>query len=111
MEHFHLLSTLRRARPLPFVHEAARKILPKGSLVLDRTVKHGLPTPVNLWMHGRHSFDRRYWNTIMTAECIKNLLGPDVPPETPNNEPRVLAQASSERSHDNDAKHSTAPSM
>lgn len=80
------------------VHEAARKLLPKGSLVLERTVKHGLPTPVNLWMHGRHSFDRRYWNTIMTAECIKTLLGPDTPDETPRNEPRVLAEVSSERS-------------
>ena len=56
------------------VHQAARKLLPRGSLVLQRPVKHGLPTPVNLWMQGRHSFDRRYWNTLMTAECIKSLL-------------------------------------
>lgn len=56
------------------VHRAAEKVLPPGSLVLRRTVKHGLPTPVNLWMQGRHSFDRRYWNTLMTAECIKSLL-------------------------------------
>ncbi len=55
------------------VHEAARRLLPKESLVLQRPVKHGLPTPVNLWLQGRHSFDRRYWNAIMTAECIKNL--------------------------------------
>lgn len=79
------------------VHEAARKLLPRGSLVLERTVKHGLPTPVNLWMHGRHSFDRRYWNTIMTAECIKTLLGPDLPSAAHGAEPRVLAQASTER--------------
>jgi asparagine synthase (glutamine-hydrolysing) len=55
------------------VHAAAKKLLPKDSLVLKRPVKHGLPTPVNLWMQGRHSFDRRYWNSLMTAECIKNL--------------------------------------
>jgi hypothetical protein len=30
---------------------------------------------VNLWLQGRHSFDRKYWNTLMTAECIKSLLG------------------------------------
>ncbi len=57
------------------VHEAARRFLPKDALVLERKVKHGLPTPVNLWMQGRHSFDRRYWNTLMTAECMKSLLG------------------------------------
>jgi asparagine synthase (glutamine-hydrolysing) len=55
------------------VNEAARRLLPKGSLALERSVKHGLPTPVNLWMQGRHSFDRKYWNAILTAECIKNL--------------------------------------
>jgi asparagine synthase (glutamine-hydrolysing) len=55
------------------VHEAARRLLPKESLVLQRPVKHGLPTPVNLWLQGRHSFDRKYWNAIMTAECIKQL--------------------------------------
>lgn len=55
------------------VKTAAAKVLPKGSLALSREVKHGLPTPVNLWMQGRHSFDRKYWNALMTAECIKNL--------------------------------------
>ena len=40
------------------VHQVARKILPKESLLFDRPVKHGLATPVNLWTQGRHSFDR-----------------------------------------------------
>ncbi len=57
------------------ISQVAKKLLPHGSLALERSVKHGLPTPVNLWMQGRHSFDRRYWNTLMTAECIKSLLG------------------------------------
>jgi asparagine synthase (glutamine-hydrolysing) len=57
------------------ISQVAKKLLPRGSLALERSVKHGLPTPVNLWMQGRHSFDRRYWNTLMTAECIKSLLG------------------------------------
>jgi asparagine synthase (glutamine-hydrolysing) len=56
------------------VHAAARKLLPRDALVLSRTVKHGLPTPVNLWMQGRHGFDRRYWNTLLTAECVKALV-------------------------------------
>ncbi len=57
------------------VHRAAEKLLPKGSLVLQRPVKDGLPTPANLWLHGTHSFDRKNWNALMTAECIKSLLG------------------------------------
>jgi asparagine synthase (glutamine-hydrolysing) len=57
------------------VREAARRLLPEGALTLERPVKHGLPTPVNLWMQGRHSFDRRYWNALLTAECIKSLPG------------------------------------
>jgi asparagine synthase (glutamine-hydrolysing) len=57
------------------VRQAAQKVLPKGSLVLERAVKDGLPTPVNLWMQGRHTFDRKHWNALMTAECIKSLTG------------------------------------
>lgn len=56
------------------VHRAAQKVLPKNALMLNRPVKDGLPTPVNLWMCGTHSFDRSYWNAILTAECIKSLL-------------------------------------
>jgi asparagine synthase (glutamine-hydrolysing) len=57
------------------VKAAAERALPAGSLVLSRVVKHGLPTPVNLWMQGKHSFDRKYWNALITAECIKSLHG------------------------------------
>lgn len=56
------------------VHQAAKKLLPRNARVLSRLVKHGLPTPVNLWLHGRHSFDRQYWNTLLTAECMKSLM-------------------------------------
>ena len=55
------------------VKAAAQRLLPKDCLVLSRKVKHGLPTPINLWLHGRASFDRKYWNALMTAECIKHL--------------------------------------
>jgi asparagine synthase (glutamine-hydrolysing) len=58
------------------VKVAAEKILPRGTLALGRAVKHGLPTPVNLWMQGSHSFDRKYWNALITAECIKTLQRP-----------------------------------
>ena len=59
------------------VHAAAKRLLPKGSLVLDRTEKHGLPAPVNLWMQGRHSFDRKHWGAMLTAECMRALLDRD----------------------------------
>ncbi len=57
------------------VHRAAEKLLPRGALVLSRRVKDGLPTPVNQWLYGSPGFDRRHWNALMTAECIKSLLG------------------------------------
>jgi len=69
------------------VHRAAEKLLPKDSLVLHRPVKDGLPTPVNLWMHGTHSFDRKHWNALMTAECIKSVLGRGPEPKAPHSAP------------------------
>ncbi len=57
------------------VHQALSRLLPADSLVLHRGVKDGLPTPVNFWMQGRHTFDRKHWNALMTAECIKSLIG------------------------------------
>ena len=74
------------------VREAAKRLLPKGSLVLERQVKHGLPTPINAWLQGQASFDRKYWHALMTAECIKalqrspNAAGPGsaAPPSGPS---------------------------
>lgn len=57
------------------VRRAAEKLLPKDCDVLKRPVKDGLPTPVNLWLQGRSTFDRRHWNALLTAECVKSLLG------------------------------------
>jgi asparagine synthase (glutamine-hydrolysing) len=57
------------------VHEAAKRLLPKGTLLLERKIKDGLPTPINQWLQGRHSFDRRYWNSLLAAECMKSLGG------------------------------------
>ena len=55
------------------VKAAAQRLLPKDTLLLSRKVKHGLPTPINIWLQGQASFDRKYWTSLMTAECIKNL--------------------------------------
>ncbi len=57
------------------VRKAAERLLPKGALALERKVKHGLPTPINEWLQGRPSFDRKVWNSFLTAECMKSLLG------------------------------------
>lgn len=65
------------------VKAAAKRLLPKDVLLLERKVKHGLPTPINLWLHGRASFDRKYWNALMTAECIKSLQRFESRRETP----------------------------
>jgi len=69
------------------VHRAAEKLLPRDSLVLHRPIKDGLPTPVNLWMHGTHSFNRKHWNALMTAECIKSLMVRPAQPERPHSAP------------------------
>lgn len=63
----------RNGRGKHVVKLAAERILPKGTLLLERKVKHGLPTPINIWLRGQASFDRRYWTSLMTAECIKTL--------------------------------------
>lgn len=55
------------------VKAAAERVLPRGSLVLTRDVKHGLATPINAWLRGQAGFDRKYWTAVMTAECIKAL--------------------------------------
>ncbi len=69
------------------VRKAAEKLLPRESLVLKRPVKDGLPTPVNLWLQGRQTFDRKHWNALLTAECVKNLLGRREPATMPRNAP------------------------
>ena len=81
------------------VHKAAEKLLPRGSLVLHRKVKHGLPTPVNLWMQGRHSFDRKYWNTLMMAECMKSVLDQGRRVSTPDavREPQLVFEGPARR--------------
>jgi asparagine synthase (glutamine-hydrolysing) len=59
------------------VKAAAKRVLPSGCLVLSREVKHGLPTPINTWLQGQASFDRKYWTAILTSECIKSLQRQD----------------------------------
>lgn len=84
------------------VHRAAEKVLPAGAKVLRRQVKDGLATPINLWMQGRHSFDRKYWNALMTAECMKSLLCSRPTKRPARRKQRSLVLVASERSTSDD---------
>jgi len=41
--------------------------------VTRRTVKHGLPAPVNQWLFKSGAFDRKDWNHVLLGECLKQL--------------------------------------
>jgi asparagine synthase (glutamine-hydrolysing) len=41
--------------------------------VTRRTVKHGLPAPVNQWLFKTGAFDRKDWNHVLLGECLKQL--------------------------------------
>jgi asparagine synthase (glutamine-hydrolysing) len=41
--------------------------------ITKRTIKHGLPAPVNQWLFKSSAFDRKDWNHILLGECLKQL--------------------------------------
>ena len=41
--------------------------------ITRRTVKHGLPAPVNQWLFKSSAFDRNDWNHVLLGECLKQL--------------------------------------
>ena len=41
--------------------------------ITRRTVKHGLPAPVNQWLFKTAAFDRKDWNHVLLGECLKQL--------------------------------------
>ncbi|HEY4119149.1 MAG TPA: asparagine synthase (glutamine-hydrolyzing) [Byssovorax sp.] len=41
--------------------------------ITRRTVKHGLPAPVNQWLFKTSAFDRKDWNHVLLGECLKQL--------------------------------------
>lgn len=41
--------------------------------ITKRTIKHGLPAPVNQWLFNSNAFDRKDWNHVLLGECLKQL--------------------------------------
>ncbi len=58
-----------------YILKLALKELLKGQDLglLQRKVKHGLPSPVNKWLFSKESFLRDDWNNYLQSECIKQI--------------------------------------
>lgn len=56
------------------VREALKEVLGTDRLgIARREIKHGLPSPVNAWLLGKHSFERKGWNRLMLGECMRQM--------------------------------------
>lgn len=55
------------------LREALRRLVGDDLRIVHRKTKHGLPTPFNVWITGKNSFDRRLWNHILLQECLAQL--------------------------------------
>ena len=63
------------------VRAALEELLGPSHGVVKRRIKHGLPSPINLWLGHGDAFDRRDWNRLLLGECLKQLtLGQDADP-------------------------------
>jgi len=55
------------------LRQALRRLVGSDLGIARRTVKHGLPAPVNQWLFRSSAFDRRDWNALLFGECLKQL--------------------------------------
>jgi asparagine synthase (glutamine-hydrolysing) len=55
------------------LRQALRRLVGSDLGITQRTIKHGLPAPVNHWLFKSSTFDRRDWNHILLGECLKQL--------------------------------------
>jgi asparagine synthase (glutamine-hydrolysing) len=55
------------------LRQALRRLVGPDLAICKRTIKHGLPAPVNLWLFNHSAFDRRDWNSLLLGECLKQL--------------------------------------
>jgi len=55
------------------LRKALQKLLGNDLGITQRTVKHGLPAPVNQWLFNSSAFDRKDWNHVLLGECLKQL--------------------------------------
>ena len=45
----------------------------RAASLAKRSIKHGLPAPVNQWLFKSSAFDRKDWNHVLLGECLKQL--------------------------------------
>jgi asparagine synthase (glutamine-hydrolysing) len=55
------------------LRKALQKLVGPDLGITRRTIKHGLPAPVNQWLFKSSAFDRKDWNHVLLGECLKQL--------------------------------------
>jgi asparagine synthase (glutamine-hydrolysing) len=55
------------------VRQALKRLVDPSLGVCKRTIKHGLPAPVNQWLFSGGAFDRKDWNHVLLGECLRQL--------------------------------------
>jgi asparagine synthase (glutamine-hydrolysing) len=55
------------------LRQALRRLVGPDLGITKRTIKHGLPAPVNQWLFKSAAFDRKDWNHVLLGECLKQL--------------------------------------
>jgi asparagine synthase (glutamine-hydrolysing) len=61
------------------LRRALRELVGDDLGITRRTIKHGLPAPVNQWLFKSSAFDRKDWNHILLGECLKQLAEVQTP--------------------------------
>jgi asparagine synthase (glutamine-hydrolysing) len=55
------------------LRQALKRLAGPDLGISKRTIKHGLPAPVNQWLFKSSAFDRKDWNHVLLGECLKQL--------------------------------------
>jgi asparagine synthase (glutamine-hydrolysing) len=55
------------------LRQALKRLVGPDLGICKRTIKHGLPAPVNQWLFNSSAFDRKDWNHVLLGECLKQL--------------------------------------
>lgn len=56
------------------LRQALRRLVGEDIGITKRSVKHGLPAPVNQWLFKSNAFDRKDWNNVLLGECLRQLV-------------------------------------
>ncbi len=55
------------------LRQALKRLVGTDLGIAKRSIKHGLPAPVNQWLFKSSAFDRKDWNHVLLGECLKQL--------------------------------------